>query len=174
MPWFAPLGRWTLVVRAAMVEPRHHAPSTDHQCQQRQRRRKCRRHRERPVESAQTAPTSTSIAPEALLGGIAQPYDIAVAMGVATDSNSHSAKASQAPHGSSVVAPVLCLLEPDPLAEAMCAGDGPPALAVSFDPMLEELLAVAFVMSCFVAAAASPGSAEATLVVAVSSHQPLA
>jgi hypothetical protein len=35
------------------------------------------------------------------------------------------------------------LPEHDPLVEAICAADGPPALVVSFNPMLEELLAVA-------------------------------
>ena len=53
-------------------------------------------------------------------------------------------------------------------------GDGPPALVLSFDLMLEELLAAAFIVSCSVVVAASPGSAESTTVVAVSSHQPSA
>jgi len=66
---------------------------------------------------------------------------------------------------------MLCLPEPDPLAEAMCARDSPPALVVSFDPMLEELLAATFAASCSVVAPASLGSAEPTPVVAVSSHQ---
>ena len=66
-----------------------------------------------------------------------------------------------------MVVPVLCLPEPDPLAEAMYVGDGPPALVLSFDLMLEELLAAAFIVSCSVVVAASPGSAESTTVVAV-------
>ena len=69
---------------------------------------------------------------------------------------------------------MLCLPKPDPIVEVMCAGDGPLALVVFFDPMLEELLAAAFVASCSVVAAASPRSVEPTPVVAVSSHQPSA
>jgi hypothetical protein len=47
---------------------------------------------------------------------------------------------------------VHCLPEHDPLTEAMCTGDGPPVLVVSFDLMLEELLAAMFVVSCSVEA----------------------
>jgi hypothetical protein len=35
-----------------------------------------------------------------------------------------------------------CFLEPDPLAEAMCEGAGPPAWIVSVDMMLDELVAL--------------------------------
>ena len=38
-------------------------------------------------------------------------------------------------------ATILCFLELDPLALALCASVGPPAWVVSFDPMLEELAA---------------------------------
>ena len=62
---------------------------------------------------------------------------------------------------------MLCLPKPDPIVEVMCAGDGPLPLVVFFDPMLEELLAAAFIVSCSVVVAASPGSAESTTVVAV-------
>ena len=38
-------------------------------------------------------------------------------------------------------ATILCFLEPDPLALALCASTGPPVWVGSFDPMLEELAA---------------------------------
>jgi hypothetical protein len=84
--------------------------------------------------------------------GIAQPDGIAATTGVATDGNGRSAGAAEAPLGFTVAASVLCLPEHDPLVEAMCAGDGPPALVASFDTMLEELLAVVFVVCCSVEA----------------------
>ena len=46
----------------------------------------------------------------------------------------------------------LCFPEPDPLALALCVSAGPPALVVSFDPMLEEL-AASLVVSCTLEAA---------------------
>jgi hypothetical protein len=66
---------------------------------------------------------------------------------------------------------MLCLPVPDPLVEAMCAGDGPSASVVSFDPMLEELLAVAFVMSRSVEVTRS-GFAEMLPEAAAPSSQP--
>jgi hypothetical protein len=60
---------------------------------------------------------------------------------------------------------VLCFLEPDPLALAKCVGVGPPALVVSFDPMLEEITA-ALVMSLSLEAA-SLGIVEPSPAVAV-------
>jgi hypothetical protein len=76
-----------------------------------------------------------------------------VAMGATTDGNGRWPGAAQALPGSTAGVPALCLPNHDPLAEAICAGDGPPALVVSFDPMLEELLVAAFVVSCSVEAA---------------------
>jgi hypothetical protein len=105
--------------------------------------------------------------------GIAQPDGVAAATCVATDGNGCSADAAQAPPGSTVGAPALCLPEHDLLAEAMCAGDGPPAWVVSFDPMLEELLAPAFVVSYSVEAA-PPGFAELPPMAAVLLPQPSA
>jgi len=35
----------------------------------------------------------------------------------------------------------LSFPEPDPVALALCVSAGPPALVISFDPMLEELAA---------------------------------
>jgi hypothetical protein len=104
---------------------------------------------------------------------IARPDGVATATFVATDGNGCSADAAQAPSGSTVGAPALCLTEHDLLAEAMCAGDGPPAWVVSFDPMLEELLAVAFVVSCSVEAA-PPGIAEPPPVAVILLPQPSA
>lgn len=68
--------------------------------------------------------------------------------------NGHSAETAQAPLGSFVRRTVLCLPELDLLAEAMCVANGPPTLVISFDPMLEKLLAATFAVSYFVVATA--------------------
>lgn len=120
------------------------APATGGRRRRGRGRRKRRRRRGRSTGSIDELPSGT---------GIAQPDGSTTATGVATDDNVCSAGAAQAPPGSTMGAPTLCLPEHDPLAEAMCTGDGPPALVVSFDPMLEELLAAAFIVSCYVEAA---------------------
>jgi hypothetical protein len=70
------------------------------------------------------------------------------AMSIATDNLGRSAGAAQATPDYTTCAPTdhaskpppstaaLCFLEPDPLALAMCLSTGPPALVVSFDPMV--------------------------------------
>jgi hypothetical protein len=51
------------------------------------------------------------------------------------------------------------LSELDPLVLAMCMAVGPPALVVSFDPMLEELAAVLVVSGALEATTAEPSTA---------------
>jgi hypothetical protein len=65
-----------------------------------------------------------------------------------------------------------CFLEPDPLAEALCVGAGPPAGLVLIDPMLDELAAslvvsrpaVAPALGCLHAAATVSQEVQASLV----------
>jgi hypothetical protein len=122
------------------------------------------RHRlqRRSAEAAQVTSGSASGAPALYLS---EPDPLVEAM-CAGDGPPASAGAAQAPSAFTVGAPVLCLSEHDLLAEAMCVGDGPPALVVSFDPMLEELLAAAFIGSCSTEPAPQ-GFAEMLSVVAV-------
>lgn len=135
------------------------APATGGRRRLRKRRRK-----------RQTTPTTTSIASDALLGlnelpsgmSIPPPSGIVAATGVAADGNDHSAEAAQAPSSYAVWTPMLCLPELDSLVEAMCAADGPPALVISLDPMLEELLAATFTASCAMLWQPPPGVHGAT------------
>jgi hypothetical protein len=67
-----------------------------------------------------------------------------VATSVATNYHERSARAAQATGAPAdrfcpASTAALHFPEPDPLALAMCMAEGPPALVVSFDPMLEEL-----------------------------------
>lgn len=142
----------------------------------RQRRRKRRRSQGWSAGSMQIAPASTSIASKALLGldmlpsgsGISQPDGIAATTNVTIDDNGLLARTAQAPPCSIRGAPTLCHHELDPLVEAICADDGPPALVVSFDLMLEKLLACVFVVNDSVETVAPMGFAELPLVAASS------
>jgi hypothetical protein len=74
--------------------------------------------------------------------------DTVAATSITTDNLGRSAGAAQATSDYTTCAPTdhtskpppstaaLCFLEPDPLALAMCLSTGPPALVVSFDPVL--------------------------------------
>lgn len=152
MPWFVPMGRRTLAVRSALVEPRRPPPPPPLTVGGGKGRGDAS---VGGTAGGRLSPRRQPRLPHRLLPKLYRPGP----------PKCHRVPPCARPRSAS--------LRTDPLAEAMCAGDGPPALVVSFDPMLEELLAAAFVVSCSVEAP-RPGFAEPHPVAAVLSPQPSA